>query len=389
MYEPPYLKIYPGGMGGQKTSHLILDLRELRDGYHKPVIIFQPQNSRREGIDVLGKVGARSGISADVVVIHEERPEEILFHLRREHIAVGIPDAHMYKSPVVPVVRKILDQRRGVHVDFLIRNYGGLPFDLATELLLAADYCDRHYFGRCQALGCVGRPGTYSQLRVNGEVTSFTGPEPIVGDVTDGRKVQYTPVCPDHFTEPPGVQEWLARAAGGLKAKGKNVGIIREVVRACPYFKGGHGNVLAQNWILLTQAQWEREYQDLYDYVLCDRSLVDNFVYAQDAYKKEQEEVPAWVEPFVLHHAPSYHYLFKTPVVPDLLVGDGVRSIDQDWQHEMDGRIKQYLKENKIKHIELPISDGEKVEDIIEYATRQAKFMANKIIDMDVQTRIL
>ena len=44
--------------------------------------------------------------------------------------------------------------------------------------------------------------------------------------------------------------------AGVLKAKGRNVGIIPEVARACPYFKGSHGNVLAQNWILLTQAQW-------------------------------------------------------------------------------------------------------------------------------------
>ena len=176
--------------------------------------------------------------------------------------------------------------------------------------------------------------------------------------------------------------------AGVLKAKGKNVGIIREVARACPYFKGSHANVLAQNWILLTQAQCEREYQDIYDYVLCDRSVVDNFVYAVDAYKKEEQPMAAWLEPFVLHHAETYNYLFKTPVSPYGLIEDGVRSVDRNWQKEIDQKIKEYLKEKAIPHIELPISESESYDDVIDYATRQAKFMANKIVDMDVQKRI-
>lgn len=176
--------------------------------------------------------------------------------------------------------------------------------------------------------------------------------------------------------------------AGVLKAKGKNVAIVREVARACPYFKGAHGNVLAQNWILLTQAQWEREYQDSYDYVLCDRSVVDNFIYALEAYEQEEQQLAAWIEPFVLHHANSYNFLFKTPLSPYGLIDDGVRSIDRDWQKEIDMRLKQYLKDKNIEHIELPVSESESYDDIIEYATRQAKFMANKIIDMDVQKKI-
>ncbi len=177
--------------------------------------------------------------------------------------------------------------------------------------------------------------------------------------------------------------------AGVLKAKGRNVGIVPEVVRACPYFKGSHGNVLAQNWIMLTQAQWEREYQDTYDYVLCDRSLVDNYMYAVQAYENEEQVVPAWLEPFVLHHAKSYNYLFKTIVSPWGLIDDGVRSVDRTWQKEIDQKIKDYLKEKSILHIELPLSESESYDDVIDYATRQAKFMANKIIDMDVQKRIL
>jgi len=173
--------------------------------------------------------------------------------------------------------------------------------------------------------------------------------------------------------------------AGVLKAKGKNVGIIREVARACPYFKVAHGNVLAQNWIILTQSQWEREYQDTYDYVLCDRSLVDNYIYALEAYEKEEQPIPAWLEPFVLHHAKSYDVLFKTPLSPEGLVDDGTRSTDRDWQKIIELRLKDYLREKNIPHIELPVSQSEDYEDIIEYATKQAKFMASQIVDMDVQ----
>ena len=176
--------------------------------------------------------------------------------------------------------------------------------------------------------------------------------------------------------------------AGVLKAKGKNVGIVGEVARNCPYFKKEHGNVLAQNWILLTQAQLEREAQDKYDYVLCDRSLVDNFIYALEAYEKEEKEIPDWLEPFVLHNTSSYNFLFKTVIPPQTIVNDGVRSTDAEWQIKIDSRLKKYLRINGIDNVELPLSNPDESETIIEYATRQAKFMANKIIDMDVQTRL-
>lgn len=177
--------------------------------------------------------------------------------------------------------------------------------------------------------------------------------------------------------------------AGVLKAKGKNVGIIREVARACPYFKGGHGNILAQNWILLTQAQWEREYQDKYDYVLCDRSLIDNFLYAKEAYRKEEKELPDWIEPFILHHGESYSFLFKTTLSSKGLVHDGTRDTEAGWQREMDALICQYLEEKKIEHFSLPVSGASSFDEILEYAMRQARFMANKVIDMDMQTKIL
>ena len=124
------------------------------------------------------------------------------------------------------------------------------------------------------------------------------------------------------------------------------------------------------------------------NYVICDRSVVDNYIYAIQAYKKEEQPLPGWIEPFVLHHLKSYDYLFKTPISPVGLVNDGIRSIDRKWQQEVEEQLIEYLEEKKIKHIGLPVSEAFEYDDIIEYATKQAKFMATYIVDMDVQKRI-
>ncbi len=176
--------------------------------------------------------------------------------------------------------------------------------------------------------------------------------------------------------------------AGVLKAKGMSVGVVSEVARDCPFVQEGRGNIIAQNWILLTQSQLEREFQEKYECVVCDRSLIDNHIYAKSAYKTEKQDLPEWIEPFVMHHVKSYNIIFKTPCSSMGLVKDGFRSIDLDWQKEMDLELTRFLKEQNIKYIEIPESSSSEVENIIDYSTRQARFMANRIIDMDVQTKL-
>ena len=90
-----------------------------------------------------------------------------------------------------------------------------------------------------------------------------------------------------------------------------------------------------------------------------------------------------------MHHAQTYNFLFKTPVSEHGLIEDQIRSTDKQWQLDIDSQIKKYLKEKEIKYVELPKSEAERFDEILDYATRQAKFMANKIIDMDVQTKII
>ena len=63
-------------------------------------------------------------------------------------------------------------------------------------------------------------------------------------------------------------------------------------------------------------------------------------------------------------------------------------SIDKEWQEEVDNKVIRYLKQQAINYVELPKADSDGFDSIMDYATRQAKFMANRFIDMDVQTKL-
>lgn len=175
--------------------------------------------------------------------------------------------------------------------------------------------------------------------------------------------------------------------AGVLKSRARTVGIVSEVASFCPYLKDGKGDLIAQTWILLTQAQKEREKQDIYEYVVCDRSVVDNFIYALDYCRTNNLEVPGWMELFVLHHLKSYNFLFKTPLNQSGLINDGIRNTDLEWQRRIDDLLTYYLKEKNIPFYSLP-SNMESKDNVIDYSTLQAMYMARKITDMDTQTKI-
>jgi len=176
--------------------------------------------------------------------------------------------------------------------------------------------------------------------------------------------------------------------AGVLKSRARTVGIVSEVAGSCPYLKHGKGDFLAQNWIMLTQVQKEREKQDQNEYVVCDRAIVDNFIYTLDLYQSSNTPLPEWMEPFTLEHLNSYNFIFKTPLTRIGLVQDGIRNTEYEWQEKIDKLLLKFLREKNIKYYSLPSVPSDKKEDIIDYAMRQAMFMARKITDMDIQTKI-
>src|ERR1700712_2452954 len=86
--------------------------------------------------------------------------------------------------------------------------------------------------------------------------------------------------------------------AARLKARDLAVEVVHEVARRCPLPINEETSVAAQEWILHTQIAEELVAQARYPVVICDRSLLDNYVYLLLAAGRQEgpERLPAdWV----------------------------------------------------------------------------------------------
>ncbi len=116
--------------------------------------------------------------------------------------------------------------------------------------------------------------------------------------------------------------------ASHYKKQGKNVKIIQEVARSCP-FPINHGmTVEAAKWIYYEHARKELEAEAKHEIVICDRSVYDSFVYA--SYFDINSELKS-LESIAYEHLSTYDKVIF--VIPDIqLQTDGTRSSDPQFQ---------------------------------------------------------
>lgn len=138
-----------------------------------------------------------------------------------------------------------------------------------------------------------------------------------------------------------------------LKKQNKSVSIITEVSREA--IKQGlpineNTTIPAQGWILFTQMSKEIEAKHESDYIICDRSVLDNYIYmlakfgSQDFYEKMILE---WLK------QEPYDFLFKVPPFGEIQK-DGVRSTDPTFQKKIDLLLDKFLETNNIPIVLLP-----------------------------------
>lgn len=121
--------------------------------------------------------------------------------------------------------------------------------------------------------------------------------------------------------------------ASHYKKKGKNVKIIQEVARSCP-FPINHGmTVEAAKWIYYEHARKELEAEAKHDIVIGDRSVYDSFVYAMH-FELVCPELRS-LDILAHKHLQAYDRVFF--VRPDIpLQTDGTRSPDVEFQRSVD-----------------------------------------------------
>lgn len=125
--------------------------------------------------------------------------------------------------------------------------------------------------------------------------------------------------------------------AARLKARDVVLDIVHEVARRCPLPINEATGLASQSWILHTQLAEEWVAQARYPVVLCDRSVLDNYVYMLLAAGRQ----PA-LEGLVDGWMSTYDLLVTVPIIgaPSF---DGLRATDPNFQHAVADRLEREL----------------------------------------------
>jgi nicotinamide riboside kinase len=135
--------------------------------------------------------------------------------------------------------------------------------------------------------------------------------------------------------------------AARLKRRDVGIEVVHEVARRCPLPINEETSVAAQAWILHTQIAEELVAQARYPVVVCDRSVLDNYVYlllAAGRQEGPERLVEYWIR--------GYDLLVHVPIV-ETLSPDGVRSPDPGFQHAVEERLAHEVAERGLSVLRL------------------------------------
>lgn len=130
--------------------------------------------------------------------------------------------------------------------------------------------------------------------------------------------------------------------ASQLKRLDLAVDLVKEVARRCPLPINEGTTLAAQAWILHTQIAEEIAAASLYEAVICDRSVLDNYAYLVARVGRRPE-----LDPLVRGWIGTYDALFKVPVTaaPSF---DGTRAVSRAFQLEIDATIDRLVVELEV-----------------------------------------
>ncbi len=140
-----------------------------------------------------------------------------------------------------------------------------------------------------------------------------------------------------------------------LKKQGKNAEFLGEIVRKNPMPINKKATKESQEWVIYNQYVQELEMQNQCEILVCDRSVVDGYVYYYTAHGKNN-----FLESFVKEQSKKYHALIRVPIKNGFLMDDGVREMDPSWQKKIDKSFNYIL-----KNLEIPFVPYESLEQII------------------------
>lgn len=129
-----------------------------------------------------------------------------------------------------------------------------------------------------------------------------------------------------------------------LKKQGYNADVVKEVARKCPFPLNENRCLEGQRWIVLEQVKEEIELARNNEVVVCDRSVLDNYAYLVSKFGHD-DLVYGFVDGWIR----TYNLLFRVPICKDYLKEDGVRSIDEKFQREIDDSVDRLIRDFEVE----------------------------------------
>lgn len=129
--------------------------------------------------------------------------------------------------------------------------------------------------------------------------------------------------------------------ANEYKLQGKSVKIVQEVARSCPFPLNEKMSKEACLWIYLEHARKELEALKNHDVVICDRSVIDSFIYAlsMNCYEKDLDLYFQSAEEGMKSYE-QIIYIEPSGVNP---FADGFRSTDLNFQEKVRQQMINWL----------------------------------------------
>lgn len=150
--------------------------------------------------------------------------------------------------------------------------------------------------------------------------------------------------------------------AARMKARDVSLEVVGEIARRCPLPINRDTNLAAQSWILHTQIAEELLAASRHRAVICDRSVLDNYVYLLLAVGHQ----PA-LEVLLAHWLTTYSLLVHVPIITEPRP-DGLRSTDPAFQDVVERRLRQEIARCDLKVLDLDGTPREQWLELVEKA---------------------
>lgn len=126
--------------------------------------------------------------------------------------------------------------------------------------------------------------------------------------------------------------------ASKLKLAGKNVIVLDELARRCPFRINKDADERTQVWIICKQITEELELIDKVDYLIVDRGLLDSFCYNRVVSKSvEQLTTCDSLFSYIMQHIQQYYRMIYVPDKDsfNFQMNDGIRDLDKQFRDDV------------------------------------------------------